>query len=87
VRGAVVAFVVAAAATAALEVVSAQRAQVDLVPFIGGAAVIAGAVALVVARRFWWLSALGAAVLVPVLDFAYQAARLLLCLVTDCHLD
>ena len=84
VRGAVVALVIGAVATAALEVVSAQSEQADLRPFIGGAAVVAGAVALVVARRLWWLSALVAAVLVPVLDYASQLVSLLICFVTGC---
>jgi hypothetical protein len=89
-RGAVVGFAIGAAATAVFEVVHALEVvheSGNLVPFMVGAAVVAAAVALVVARRFWWLTALVAAVAVPVLDAAYQATRLLLCLFTGCDLS
>jgi hypothetical protein len=89
VKDAFLGFAIGAAATAAFEVMVQIRhpEQASLLPFIGGAAVVAGAVAFVVVRRFWVLSALAAAVLVPVLDQVYVIARLFLCLFTDCDLS
>jgi hypothetical protein len=87
VKDAFLGFAIGAAATAAFEVMVQIRhpEQASLLPFIGGAAVVAGAVAFVVVRRFW--CALAAAVLVPVLDQVYVIARLFLCLFTDCDLS
>jgi hypothetical protein len=89
-KGAVIGFAIGVAVMAAFEIVQAFDAvheSANLVPFMVGAAVVAAAVALVLARRFWWLSALVAAVAVPLLDAAYQAALLLLCLFTGCDLS
>jgi hypothetical protein len=87
-----IAFAVALVATVVFTVVRDTRDLEDsaflaaLAVTCGGAAIVAAAVAAPMRRR-WFVNAVAAAVLVPILYVAWIVLRLLACLVTGCDMS